>query len=98
MVATAFWDGERRVFLLSASLPRHNAVVGLPWATNSVEHPAHQLGEAPGTMVILVDPERARGTLTRMAGDRLSSDWGAPMLSKESDLYDPLQPVRLMAP
>ncbi|MCY3745712.1 MAG: GH116 family glycosyl hydrolase [Acidobacteria bacterium] len=56
----AFWDGERRVFVLSESLTRHNAVVGSPWATNSVEHPAHQLGEAPRTMVIPVDPERAR--------------------------------------
>lgn len=55
----AFWDGERRVFVLSESLTRHNAVVGSPWATNSVEHPAHQLGEAPRTMVIPVDPERA---------------------------------------
>ena len=56
----AFWDGTRRVFVLSESLQRHNAVVGSPWATNSVEHPAHQLGEAPRTMVIPVDPERAR--------------------------------------
>ena len=39
----------------------------------------------------LLDEERALGTLTRMAGDRLSSDWGAHMLSTESDLYDPLQ-------
>ena len=56
----AFWDGGRRVFVLSESRERHNAVVGSPWATNSVEHPAHQLGEAPRTMVIPVDPERAR--------------------------------------
>ncbi|MXX85690.1 MAG: hypothetical protein F4Y71_04470, partial [Acidobacteria bacterium] len=56
----AFWDGERRVFVLSESLQQHNAVVGSPWATNSVEHPAHQLGEAPRTMVIPVDPARAR--------------------------------------
>ena len=56
----AFWDGGRRVFVLSESLERHNAVVGSPWATNSVEHPAHQLGEAPRTMVIPADPERAR--------------------------------------
>ena len=56
----AFWDGGRRVFVLSESLERHNAVVGSPWATNSVAHPAHQLGEAPRTMVIPVDPERAR--------------------------------------
>ena len=56
----AFWDGGRRVFVLSESRERHNAVVGSPWATNSVEHPAHQLGEAPRTMVLPVDPERAR--------------------------------------
>ncbi len=56
----AFWDGARRAFVLSESLERHNAVVGSPWATNSVGHPAHQLGGAPRTMVIPVDPERAR--------------------------------------
>ena len=56
----AFWDGGRRVFVLSESRERHNAVVGSPWATNSVEHPAHQLGESPRTMVIPVDPARAR--------------------------------------
>ena len=56
----AYWDGERRTFVLSESLQTRNAVVGSPWATNSVEHPAHQLGEAPRTMVIPVDPERAR--------------------------------------
>ena len=39
----------------------------------------------------LLEEERARGTLARMAGDRVSSDWGAHMLSTESDLYDPLQ-------
>ena len=56
----AYWDGGRRVFVLSESLRTRNAVVGSPWATNSVAHPAHQLGEAPRTMVIPVDPERAR--------------------------------------
>ena len=56
----AFWDAGRRVFVLSESRETHNAVVGSPWAANSVEHPAHQLGEAPRTMVIPVDPERAR--------------------------------------
>ena len=50
----------RRTFVLSESLQTRNAVVGSPWATNSVEHPAHQLGDAPRTMVIPVDPERAR--------------------------------------
>ena len=56
----AYWDAGRRVFVLSESLQTRNAVVGSPWATNSVEHPAHQLGDAPRTMVIPVDPERAR--------------------------------------
>ncbi len=63
----AYWDGERRVFVLSESLQTRNAVVGSPWATNSVEHPAHQLGEAPRTMVIPVDPERARGEFIPIA-------------------------------
>ena len=39
----------------------------------------------------LLDDDRARSTLALMAGDRVSSDWGAHMLSTESDLYDPLQ-------
>ena len=39
----------------------------------------------------LFDDERARKTLTRIAGDRVSSDWGAHMLSTESDLYHPMQ-------
>ena len=56
----AYWDAERRLFVLSESLQTRNAVVGSPWATSSVEHPAHQLGEAPRTMVIPVDPGRAR--------------------------------------
>ncbi len=56
----AFWDGARRVFVLSESLEERNAVVGSPWASNSVEHPAHQLGEAPRSMVIPVEPDRAR--------------------------------------
>ncbi|MDE2719222.1 GH116 family glycosyl hydrolase [Candidatus Palauibacter polyketidifaciens] len=56
----AYWDGGRRAFVLSESLQETNAVVGSPWAVNSVEHPAHQLGEAPRTMVIPVEPERAR--------------------------------------
>ena len=63
----AYWDGGRRVFVLSESLQRQNAVVGSPWATNSVEHPAHQLGEAPRTMVIPVDPERARAEFIPIA-------------------------------
>ena len=63
----AYWDGERRVFVLSESLQTRNAVVGSPWATNSVEHPAHQLGDAPRTMVIPVDPERARGEFIPIA-------------------------------
>ena len=56
----AYWDAGRRVFVLSESLAERNVLVGSPWATNSVEHPAHQLGEAPRTMVIPVTPDRAR--------------------------------------
>ena len=63
----AYWDGERRVFVLSESLQTRNAVVGSPWATNSVEHPAHQLGDAPRTMVIPVEPERARAEFIPIA-------------------------------
>ena len=63
----AYWDGGRRTFVLSESLQRRNAVVGSPWATNSVEHPAHQLGDAPRTMVIPVDPERARAEFIPIA-------------------------------
>ena len=63
----AFWDAERRVFVLSESLQTRNAMVGSPWALNSVEHPAHQLGEAPRTMVIPVDPARARRELIPIA-------------------------------
>ena len=63
----AYWDGDRRVFVLSESLQERNAVVGSPWATNSVDHPAHQLGEAPRTMVIPVDPERARAEFIPIA-------------------------------
>ncbi|MDE2796149.1 MAG: hypothetical protein OXL34_15130 [Gemmatimonadota bacterium] len=37
------------------------------------------------------DQLRARLTLRRIAGDRISSDWGAHMLSTESPLYHPLQ-------
>ena len=63
----AYWDGGRRLFVLSESLQQRNAVVGSPWATNSVEHPAHQLGDAPRTMVIPVDPERARAEFIPIA-------------------------------
>ena len=63
----AYWDGERRVFVLSESLQARNAVVGSPWATNSVEHPAHQLGDAPRTMIIPVEPERARAEFIPIA-------------------------------
>jgi len=63
----AYWDAGRRVFVLSESLQTRNAVVGSPWATNSVEHPAHQLGDAPRTMVIPVDPERARNEFIPIA-------------------------------
>ena len=39
----------------------------------------------------LFDAARARSTLTHLASDRVSSDWGAHMLSTESELYHPLQ-------
>ena len=63
----AYWDGGRRTFVLSESLQTRNAVVGSPWASNAVEHPAHQLGEAPRTMVIPVEPERARSEFIPIA-------------------------------
>lgn len=56
----AFWDAERSLFVISESLQQRNAMLGSPWATNSVEHPAHALGETPATMIIPVDPERSR--------------------------------------
>ena len=72
----AYWDGDRRVFVLSESLRTRNAMVGSPWATNSVEHPAHQLGEAPRTMLIPVDPGRARREFIpiAVAGGRVPRD------------------------
>ena len=39
----------------------------------------------------LFDEARARATLAHLASDRISSDWGAHMLSTESELYHPLQ-------
>lgn len=38
----------------------------------------------------LLDEERADATLTKLAADAISSDWGAHILSKESALYDPM--------
>lgn len=38
----------------------------------------------------LLDPERAASTLRKLAGDAISSDWGARMLSTGSPLYDPV--------
>lgn len=72
----AFWDGERSLFVISESLQEHNAMLGSPWATNAVEHPAHALGEAPATMVIPVDPDRARSDFIpiALAGGTASRD------------------------
>ena len=39
----------------------------------------------------LFEEARGRRTLAQIAGDRISSDWGAHMLSTESPLYHPLQ-------
>ena len=38
----------------------------------------------------LLDEEEARGTLSHLARDAISSSWGARLLSTESELYDPL--------
>jgi len=38
----------------------------------------------------LLDEEEAEGTLSHLAGDAISSQWGARLLSTESELYDPL--------
>jgi hypothetical protein len=39
----------------------------------------------------VLDEGRARSTLRYQSGDAISTDWGARMLSSESDLFDPLQ-------
>ncbi len=46
----------------------------------------------PGTALSfgLLDPEEAEGTLSHLAGDAISSSWGARLLSTGSRLYDPL--------
>ncbi len=46
----------------------------------------------PGTALSfgLLDREEAEGTLRHLARDAISSNWGARLLSTESDLYDPL--------
>jgi len=46
---------------------------------------------AAGLMFGLFDADPAEETLRRLAGDAISTDWGARMLSSDSDLYDPLQ-------
>jgi len=38
----------------------------------------------------LLDAEEASGTLSALAGDAISSSWGARLLSTGSELYDPL--------
>lgn len=38
----------------------------------------------------LLDAETAESTLTKLASDSISADWGARMLSTGSDLYDPM--------
>lgn len=46
----------------------------------------------PGTALAfgLLDEEEAEGTLRHLATDAISSQWGARLLSTESELYDPL--------
>ncbi len=46
----------------------------------------------PGTALAfgLLGSDQAHGTLRQLAGDAISSSWGARLLSTESDLYDPL--------
>jgi glycogen debranching enzyme len=38
----------------------------------------------------LFDRDRGRATLAKLAGDEISTDWGARMLSSASPLYDPV--------
>ncbi len=38
----------------------------------------------------LLDPEEAEGTLRKLAREAISTNWGARLLSTESELYDPL--------
>jgi hypothetical protein len=38
----------------------------------------------------LLEPDRARQTLLRLASHRLTADWGARMLTTDSPLYDPI--------
>jgi glycogen debranching enzyme len=46
----------------------------------------------PGTALAfgLLSPREAEGTLRHLATDAISSEWGARLLSTESDLFDPL--------
>jgi len=46
---------------------------------------------AAGLMFGLFDDTAAEASLRRMAENAVSTDWGARMLSSDSDLYDPLQ-------
>jgi len=46
---------------------------------------------AVGAAFGLFDEGPAEATLRKLAGDDISTDWGARMLSSRSDMYDPLQ-------
>ena len=46
---------------------------------------------AAGLMFGLFDETPAAGTLRSLSTDAVASDWGARMLSSDSELYDPLQ-------
>jgi len=63
----AFWDEERRAFVLSESRKQHNGVIGSPWAGSGSSHPAHALPEAPSVFTIDVDPARAAKELVPIA-------------------------------
>lgn len=62
-----YWDQGIRAFVLSESRREWTALLGSPWATRASAHPAHRLAEAPASLVIPVDRERARRELVPIA-------------------------------
>ena len=72
----SYWSEDDRAFVISESLQERNAIVGSPFAENSLEHPAHQLGEAIRSMAIHVDPGRARSEVfpIAIAGGQMPRD------------------------
>ena len=64
----AYWDAGRRLFVLSESLQDAERRGGFPLGDELGRAPRpHQLGDTPRTMVIPVDPERARGEFIPIA-------------------------------